>query len=859
MTTEPLTPAGGEPRFTPEVARRTADVLERVRRVVPELEWPVHAPYVDAIREWKARRNAVVLAHNYQTPEIFHGVADITGDSLALAQQAARSDADVIVMAGVHFMAETAKILSPDKLVLMPDLEAGCSLAASITAADVRLLRERYPDAPVVTYVNTSAEVKAESDVCCTSANAVEVVESLARAARDLPAGRVPGSLRRVEDEDRDRPVAGPLRGARALHRRRDRCLPATAPGPDRARPPRVPAGRARRLRLRRVHGRDGRPPRDDPPAARRARDRVLDERQRGRPVPRDGVHAAVQPVPAHEADHPAEDPARPAGARAPGRGRAGRRGEGPPRGRAHAGRRPRGRPMSARLDATREADVIVVGAGAAGLSVALGIRHTVDLLAKGSLGRTGSSPWAQGGIAGAVGHDDSPALHAADTLAVAGEIADAAAVAALAGDGPRRLAELVRLGARFDRDADGELDLAREAAHSRRRILHARDATGAEVVRALGAALPRRSGLSVFERATALELVLDGGRAVGVLARHGDGALVLHRARAVVLATGGIGRVYAHTTNPPEATGDGLALAWRAGARLADVEMVQFHPTALDCGADPMPLLTEALRGAGARLVDERGEPLLDGPGAELQARDVVARGIWSALASGRRALLDAREAVGDAFPSRFPTVFEACREHGLDPRIEAIPVAPAAHYHMGGIATDLDGRTSVAGLWAAGEAACTGVHGANRLASNSLLEALVFGARVARSISRALPGLRRSAAGVTSSFAPPADEEASRRPLGAAAADVGRRRPRPLGRRAAARARPDRRARGGDARRGERDALHADRRPAGRQRRPRAAGEPRRALPSGPPACRRRVAAAAGAGAQRRVRARR
>ncbi len=179
MTTVPMTAEAGEPRFTPEVARRTADVLERVRRVVPEMEWPVHAPYVDAIREWKARRRAVVLAHNYQTPEIFHGVADITGDSLALARKAAESDAEVIVMAGVHFMAETAKILNPGKTVLIPDLQAGCSLASSITAADVRLLRERYPDAPVVTYVNTSAEVKAESDICCTSANAVEVVESL--------------------------------------------------------------------------------------------------------------------------------------------------------------------------------------------------------------------------------------------------------------------------------------------------------------------------------------------------------------------------------------------------------------------------------------------------------------------------------------------------------------------------------------------------------------------------------------------------------------------------------------------------------------------------------------------------------
>jgi quinolinate synthase len=185
MTTTPFAPAGAQPgaaaapAWTPEVARRTADVLQRVRRVVPEMEWPVHAPYVDAIREWKLRRNAIVLAHNYQTPEIFHGVADVTGDSLTLARKGAQADAEVIVMAGVHFMAETAKILSPGKTVLIPDLEAGCSLASSITPADVRLLRERYPGAPVVTYVNTSAEVKAESDVCCTSANAVEVVESL--------------------------------------------------------------------------------------------------------------------------------------------------------------------------------------------------------------------------------------------------------------------------------------------------------------------------------------------------------------------------------------------------------------------------------------------------------------------------------------------------------------------------------------------------------------------------------------------------------------------------------------------------------------------------------------------------------
>jgi L-aspartate oxidase len=220
-----------------------------------------------------------------------------------------------------------------------------------------------------------------------------------------------------------------------------------------------------------------------------------------------------------------------------------------------------------------------------------------------------------------------------------------------------------------------------------------------------------------------------------------------------VVVATGGIGHLFARTTNPPEARGDGIALAWRAGARLADLEFVQFHPTALDVGADPMPLLTEALRGAGAILVDAHGRRVLAdaGPSAELLPRDVVARALWSALASGRRTYLDAREAVGESFPQRFPTVFAACRLHGFDPRHEPIPVAPAAHYHMGGIDVDLDGRTSVAGLWAAGEVACTGVHGANRLASNSLLEGLVFGARVARSVAETLPYLRQPSAALT------------------------------------------------------------------------------------------------------------
>ncbi len=523
---------------------------------------------------------------------------------------------------------------------------------------------------------------------------------------------------------------------------------------------------------------------------------------------------------------------------------------------------------MTARLDAVREADVVVLGAGAAGLSVALGLGgRRVDLLAKGPLGRTGNSPWAQGGIAGAVGPGDSPSLHAADTLAVAGELGDSTAVARLTSEGPERLAQLLALGARFDRDGSGQLDLAREAAHSRARVLHARDATGAEVVRAMGVALVVQSGLSVFESALAVDLVLDGGRAAGVLARHADGALVLHRARAVVLATGGIGRVFARTTNPPEATGDGLALAWRAGARLVDLEFVQFHPTALDVGADPMPLLTEALRGAGATLVDEEGRRLLvdAGPQAELLPRDVVARALWSALASGRRALLDAREAVGESFPERFPTVFESCRRHGLDPRLEPIPVAPAAHYHMGGVDVDLDGRTSVPGLWAAGEVACTGVHGANRLASNSLLEALVFGARVAGEPRRgaAAPAAAGRHAGAAVHRAVARARRGGGRGSWDPAADVGEGRPRTHRRRPAGRAPADRGAEPGDSGRRGGDPQPRHGGPPGGDRGAGARREPRRPLPGRPPPCRPRLASsyppdAGGAGGAARDRAR-
>lgn len=391
--------------------------------------------------------------------------------------------------------------------------------------------------------------------------------------------------------------------------------------------------------------------------------------------------------------------------------------------------------------------EVVVVGAGVAGLAAALGCgRRSVTLLTKCRLAAGGSSPWAQGGVAAAVGLDDSPALHAADTLAVAGGLADERAVAVLAQEGPGRIAALLALGARFDRSAEGGLALGQEAAHSRRRILHAAgDATGAELVRTLTAAARTADNLRVVEGEMALALVLGGGRVVGLLAAGGDGGRRLYLAGAVVLATGGVGHVYGHTTNPPEATGDGLALAARAGARLVDLEFVQFHPTALAVGGDPMPLLTEALRGEGARIVDGAGRRFLaaEHPAAELAPRDVVARGVWRRRAAGEEVFLDAREAVGEAFPERFPTVFAACMRAGLDPRREPIPVAPAAHYHMGGIETDLSGRTSLPGLWACGEVASTGVHGANRLASNSLLEGLVFGARVAADLQGRLAGL--------------------------------------------------------------------------------------------------------------------
>ena len=375
----------------------------------------------------------------------------------------------------------------------------------------------------------------------------------------------------------------------------------------------------------------------------------------------------------------------------------------------------------------------MVVGAGIAGLSVALRLPRAYVITTPDM----GSTWWAQGGIAAALSADDSPGDHAADTLAVSGGLAVANAVEALTSGGPEAIARLVELGAQFDRDPDGELLLGREGGHGRRRVVHADgDATGAEVMRALTAAVESAESVSTIE-ARVVDLARTGSRVAGVVTADGKKRHV-YTAPAVILATGGAGRMYARTTNPPAATGDGIVMAGRAGARLADLEFMQFHPTALAAGKDPMPLLTEALRGEGASLVDPHGRRFMDQyhPMAELAPRDIVARAIFWLYDRGSAAYLDARSIAN--FHERFPTVTAHALSVDLDPISDLLPVSPAAHYYMGGIDADMNGRTSVDGLWAVGECASTGVHGANRLASNSLLEGLVFGVRVADDVLR-------------------------------------------------------------------------------------------------------------------------
>jgi len=386
---------------------------------------------------------------------------------------------------------------------------------------------------------------------------------------------------------------------------------------------------------------------------------------------------------------------------------------------------------------------ILIIGGGIAGLATAIRLAPLpVTLIAGAPLSTGAATVWAQGGVAAAIGGDDRPALHAADTLAAAGGIGDRLIAEAVATEAPDAITWLEHFGTPFDRDAAGRLVLGLEAAHCRRRIVHAGgDGTGRAILEALIAAVRAASSITVFEDARAESLVCDrNGSIAGAMMRRGEAAEYV-AARAVILATGGIGGLYAHTTNPLSAVGSGLKMAACAGAVMRDMEFVQFHPTAVDLGRDPMPLATEALRGEGAVLINDHGARFVaDVPGAELAPRDVVARAIWRELELGRRVYLDGRAVA--SFAARFPSVAALCRGLGLDPATAPIPVRPAAHYHMGGVKVDRHGRSSVAGLWACGEVAATGLHGANRLASNSLLEALVFAKWIALDIGQLSAG---------------------------------------------------------------------------------------------------------------------
>ena len=399
---------------------------------------------------------------------------------------------------------------------------------------------------------------------------------------------------------------------------------------------------------------------------------------------------------------------------------------------------------MSPRIDNIVECDgALILGGGIAGLFTALKLAPMpVTVLTGARAGAAGSSAWAQGGIAAAMAPDDDWRAHAADTIAAGAGLCDPAIVELVTRDAPDRIADLLDYGAPFDRKADGSIALGREAAHSKARIVHVKgDRAGAEISATLAARAAATPSIRILEGYHAVELAMSGGRVTGLFARCGSGTgtrLVLFRARAVILATGGLGALYAVTTNPLESRGEGLGMAARAGATIADPEFVQFHPTAIDIGRDPAPLDTEALRGEGATLIDENGRRFMTTihADAELAPRDIVARAIHRQIAGGHKVFLDCRDAVGADFAQHFPTVFASCMSAGIDPAVQPIPVAPAAHYHMGGIASDARGRSSLEGLWAVGECAATGLHGANRLASNSLLEGLVFGARVAEDV---------------------------------------------------------------------------------------------------------------------------
>lgn len=388
----------------------------------------------------------------------------------------------------------------------------------------------------------------------------------------------------------------------------------------------------------------------------------------------------------------------------------------------------------------TGEPDILICGGGLAGLFLALRLApRRCRLMALAPLGEAAASAWAQGGLAAAMSPDDEPDRHAQDTIMAGAGLVDPVVAHLIARSGPNRVRDLLALGVPFDRTADGALALSLEAAHSHARVARVSgDLAGRAIIEALIYAAEISPHIEILAPLQALALLQDdNGRIGGVLARSpAGGDPVELRASETILCAGGSGGLYSITTNPRTSRGDALAMAYRAGALILDPEFVQFHPTAIDIGRDPAPLATEALRGDGAHLVDAHGRSLMDGidPRGDLAPRDVIAGAVHASRRRGSKVFLDCRLAIGDSFPERFPTVFQTCMSAGLDPRQDLIPVAPAMHYHMGGVSSDLWGRSSLEGLSVCGECASTGAHGANRLASNSLLEAVAFADRIAR-----------------------------------------------------------------------------------------------------------------------------